>query len=456
VRKKVVRYGLAGIVVLFFLLFVSAIIMKCRSKGRLAPGIVVCGRDVSGLTIEETEKILEEIVPEFVTEVRCRILPEHQEEVRKRLLQECQAEENLIAGEQISIDLQERELVLSAIEPPVRILAEDTLLAVLAESNEVKLWEWLYKEVTGTCFRIRQAEPVLVWEEEQFGEWLSMLAEQAEQESVNATVSLKNGKIRVTESKNGIQLNREKAWADTEELMRGVTERLKTGSVERMVLRLYVEGGKTHPNLSTEQAKACNTVVGEFATSFAGAGEGRRQNIKAGAKHLHGKVILPGEEFSVAAALMPFTEENGYAAGGTYIDGQLAESIGGGVCQLSTTLYNALLQTKLEITERYPHSLPVGYVPLGQDAAIAGDYKDLKFRNTTASPVVVSCEIEKETVQIKLYGTETIKRDDVSFETVLTEETKESVTVEVYRTEKGLDGETVRERVSVNKYRVKE
>lgn len=442
--KKMVGYGLAGMAVIFVILLATGRIIQWRNKGRIAPGIMVCGRDVSGMTEEEVREVLAEILPEFLTEIRWGILPEHNVVVQADT-------ENAV-----NLSVQGMELVLRTSLPPVRILEEETLCAVLTESNKAKVWEWFYKALTGSCFCIRQAEPVVVWEEKMFGEWLAVLAKAVEQDCVDAEVSLKKGKLKVRPGKNGVLLNREKAWVDAEQLMAEVAERLKAGPIEEMVLRLLVEGKTTIPRLSTGQAKACNTIIGEFTTGFAGAGEGRRQNIKAGAKHLHGRVILPGEEFSVAAALMPFTEVNGYAAGGTYIEGQLAESMGGGVCQLSTTLYNALLHTKLEITERYPHSLPVGYVPLGQDAAIAGDYKDLKFKNTTEAPVVVSCEIEGETVHILLYGTETVKREAVSFETVLTEKTKESVTVEVYRTEAGEDGEPVRERVSVDKYRVKE
>lgn len=442
--KKMVGYGLAGMAVFAAILLATGLIIQWKNKGRIAPGITVCGRDVSGMTVEEARDVLTEVLPEFMTEIRCGILPEHNVVVQADTENE------------VNLSVQGMELVLRTSLPPVRILTEETLCAVLAESNKVKVWEWLYNALTGSCFCIRQAEPVVVWEEKMFGEWLAVLAKAVEQDCVEAKVSLKKGKLKVRPGKNGVLLNREKAWADAERLMTEVTERLKGGPVEEMVLRLFVEGKTTIPRLSTGQAKACNTIIGEFTTGFAGAGEGRRQNIKAGAKHLHGRVILPGEEFSVATALMPFTESNGYAAGGTYIGGQLAESMGGGVCQLSTTLYNALLQTKLEITERYPHSLPVGYVPLGQDAAIAGDYKDLRFKNTTDSPVVVSCEIEGETVHILLYGTEAVKREAVSFETVLTEKTKESVAVEVYRTEAGEDGEPVRERVSVDRYRVKE
>ena len=123
------------------------------------------------------------------------------------------------------------------------------------------------------------------------------------------------------------------------------------------------------------------------------------------------------------------------------------------MCQLSTTLYNALLQTKLEIVERYSHSMPVGYVPLGRDAAIAGDYKDLKFKNTTDAPVLLLCDATGTEVKVTVYGTEEAKRGKLNFESVIKEETEEKIQVEVYRAETGADGEERREKVSEDVYR---
>ncbi len=467
--KKVASYSLGGLMVLLFLITVAGGAVKGLNRGRIAPGILLCGRDVSGMTVAEVEGVLKEMMPEFVTEVRCRVLPEMRDEIEEKAEGRNRANigrqlggngtagagEKDMFGSDIRLSVQEKELCLTVTVPPVRFLTEDTLAAVTERSGEVKVWEWLYAVVTGQPFQIRQAEPELVWEEERFGEWIEVLEELTERDTVEATVGWENGCVEVSESRRGFRLEKETLWADAERVMDEVTEHLKTGPVEGMVLRLYVSGTALMPKLSAAQAQKCNTVIGAFATTYTGAGTGRAQNIKTGAEHLHAKAILPGEEFSVAEALLPFTEENGYAAGGTYIDGQLSESIGGGVCQLSTTLYNALLQTRLEITERYPHSMPVGYIPLGQDAAIAGDYKDLKFRNITNAPVLLLCEANGEEVKVTLYGCEEAKRGGVSFESVVTEETEEKVTVEVYRTETEEGRAILKERVSRDTYRVR-
>lgn len=452
--KRVVGYGLVMVLAAAVALTIAGVVVKKKNTGRIAPGVTVCGRDLSGLTMAEAEAVVRELVPNCVTELRCRFLPEMREEIED-CVQEFHSESEYKETEDVHLTVSEKEVCLTVRRPLFRIDVEASLQAVTEKNAEVKVWEWLYGAVTGRPVSVRQADAVFVWEEELFREYLAVLKEVVEREKREATVSWEKGHLVVSKSKRGFRLDTEVLQRDAERVTAEVAARLKSGPVEGLVLRFSLTGTALMPNLSTAQAEKCNTVLGVFTTAYMGAGNGRVQNIENGAEKLHAKVVLPGEAFSVATALMPFTEENGYAPGGTYIDGQLSESIGGGVCQLSTTLYNALLQTRLEIVERHPHSMPVGYVPLGQDAAIAGDYKDLKFKNTTNVPVLLLCEVTGEVVKVTVYGTEEAQRGKVTFERVIRSEDEEKVTVEVYRTETGADGEEKRERVSEDVYRVK-
>ncbi len=459
--RRIVTYSLVGIFSVAVVLTVAGFAVKRLNAGRIAPGIVLCGRDVSGMTVQEAEQVIEELVPEMTTELRCRFLPEMSEEVENRVreMNERMAredDEKTESGEaeNAHFTVSENEICFTTRSPFLRVSKEETIQAVTEKSSEVKIWEWLYGAVTRHPLRIRNVEASLVWEEARFREYAAMLCEVTERERKDATVGWERGQVEVTESRRGFRPEPETLWQEMGNVVQSATERIQAGPVEGLVLRFYMTGTVLMPRVSTAQAKKCNTVIGAFATAYTGAGNGRTQNIEAGAKKLHGAVVLPGEIFSVAAALMPFTEESGYAAGGTYIDGQLSESIGGGVCQLSTTLYNALLQTKLEIVERHPHSMPVGYVPLGQDAAIAGDYKDLKFKNTAKAPVLLLCEAVGEQVKVTVYGPEEAKRGNVTVDSMTVEETEDSVTAEVYRTETGVGGKVKKERVSRDKYRV--
>ena len=91
--------------------------------------------------------------------------------------------------------------------------------------------------------------------------------------------------------------------------------------------------------------------------------------------------------------LGPQTYANGYKDAGVYVNGKVEQGVAGGVCQVTSTLYNAVILAELEVVERYPHSMTVGYVPLGRDAAVAGDYKDLKFKNNTEYPVYLEAYV---------------------------------------------------------------
>ena len=117
---------------------------------------------------------------------------------------------------------------------------------------------------------------------------------------------------------------------------------------------------------------------------------------------------MPGDEVSVHDATAPYDEEHGYVPAGSYENGQVVDTYGGGICQVSTTLYNALLYAELEIVERYPHSMMVNYVDPSRDAAIAGDTKDLTFKNNQETPVYIEGRIDDSNqLHFTIYGKET-------------------------------------------------
>lgn len=447
VVKRVLTNSFGALVVLFFVVTLAGCAVRVKCTGRIAPGIMVCGIDLSGKNEDEALEEVEACLSEVLLEICCQFPKERKDEV------EAKGKEYSQMAENIQVMVQEAVLYLTIEEPLLRMRSEDTIEAVWKKSSEVKVWEWLYAAIAKKPFRLRQVEAGFVWEEKRFGELLSIAEKLLEREKVEATLRWDGEKCCVTESWEGYRIDKKAAWEEAEQAFTRAIERLSKGRKERIVLRLALTGTVVMPTLTTKQAKQCDTKIAEFSTQYKGAGSGRVQNLIAGAAHLNGRVILPGEEFSAAAALMPFTEENGYAAGGTYIDGQLLESIGGGVCQLSSTLYNALLYTKLEITKRSPHSMPVGYVLPGRDAAIAGNYKDLCFRNVMEAPVLLLCEAAEGCVRVTLYGAEKAVRRNATIESKVTEETEEGMTVEVYRMEMAADGGRLWERVSRDTYR---
>ena len=133
---------------------------------------------------------------------------------------------------------------------------------------------------------------------------------------------------------------------------------------------------------------------------------GEEFNVHLAADMLAGKVINPGQVFSQNGAIGPYIMEKGFQKGPTYIGSTLTTTIGGGVCKIASTLYNVTALCNLEIVERHAHSMPVPYVPYGQDATVAYGVKDFKFRNNTAAPIMIWAKGVDNILYIAFYGSQ--------------------------------------------------
>ena len=161
------------------------------------------------------------------------------------------------------------------------------------------------------------------------------------------------------------------------------------------------------PAVTEEALATINDVLGTFSTSFSTSGASRSKNLQVGASKINGRVLMPGETLSGYDCMHPFTLANGYATAAAYENGQVVDSVGGGVCQIATTLYNAVLRAELLVNQRQNHSMIVTYVKPSQDAAIAGTYKDIKFTNNYDTPIYIEGYTSGKTLTFTIYGRET-------------------------------------------------
>lgn len=214
----------------------------------------------------------------------------------------------------------------------------------------------------------------------------------------NATITREGGKFVLTDEAEGVAIDLEES----------------KNAIEKFFNKKWKQGGGTielvtkveKPTVTREQLETIQDVLGTF-TTYCGSGGGRVQNIERGAALINGSVVMPGEEYSADAAMRPYTVENGFAEAGSYENGKVVQSMGGGICQVSSTLYNAVLLSELEVTQRKEHSMLVDYVEPAMDAAIAGDYKDLKFKNNTETPIYLEASISGGYITFTIYGKET-------------------------------------------------
>ncbi len=161
-------------------------------------------------------------------------------------------------------------------------------------------------------------------------------------------------------------------------------------------------------------------LIGSFSTTFSADQEARNVNLRVASGFIDGTLLKPDEIFSANLIIGPTDSAHGYLEAPVIVNGKLEKGLGGGVCQVSTTLYNAVLFAELEIIERRNHSLPVGYIEKGRDATLAEDYLDFKFRNNTENPIYIESFIENNRVNIKIYGKETREpHRKIQFESVI-------------------------------------
>jgi vancomycin resistance protein YoaR len=145
-------------------------------------------------------------------------------------------------------------------------------------------------------------------------------------------------------------------------------------------------------------------LLGRAELSFAGGTEGRGKNIELGIDRISGTVVAPNEEFSFGKALGSVSLEDGFSEERVFLNGEVIKGVGGGLCQVSTTLFQSLIRSGLPITERHNHTYTVVLYDTGLDATYAENGPDLKFINDTGSPITIKGKVENQKAVFEIYG----------------------------------------------------
>lgn len=234
--------------------------------------------------------------------------------------------------------------------------------------------------------------------------------------AVDFGLKRQNGKFDITEGNTGIMLDVEMSIDTIYDYM------MEQWQKDNCSIELVVE--ITEPRGSIEMLSEVEDVLGTFSTAFSTSNSSRSTNVINGCKLINGTLVYPGDEFSMLDVVTPFTQANGYYPAGSYLNGRVVDSVGGGICQVSTTLYNTVLLSELDITERYNHSMIVNYVDPAADAAIAESAgKDFKFVNNTDYPIYIEgITTPEKTITFTIYGVETRPANrSVRYESVILE-----------------------------------
>ncbi|WP_024865980.1 VanW family protein [Butyrivibrio sp. FCS014] len=278
-----------------------------------------------------------------------------------------------------------------------------------------------YKELKDLERNNHTFDLVYGYDEEAIAGYVAKCADSFDQETINCKLTKTADGFQVTEGQTGYLVDQ----AQSVNIIKSyLSEGLGGGD---NIVDLSVKADP--PKGSAEELSKVRDVLGTYTTSYKSSGAARSANVANGCSLINGATIYPGEEFSVLDTITPFTEANGYFPAGSYLNGLVVESVGGGICQVSTTLYNAVLLAELEVTERHNHSMIVTYVEPSADAAIAeSGGKNFKFVNNLESPIYIEGYTTSDKhITFTVYGVETRPAGrKISFESKVLETTPAS------------------------------
>jgi len=298
------------------------------------------------------------------------------------------------------------------------------------QANDYQGW-LIEKNALGTWLEItaktnQPGTPQLSLNQEKIRDYLASLAKNIDRPASNAKLTWENNEIKfVFLAQPGQKLNIEKS-------LQTITDNILAGQKN---IQLVID--TTTPGISDQNIKelGLTSLLGKGESNFAGSDKNRQFNIKIGATKLNGWLIKPGEEFSFVSAVGEIDAVNGWAQGFVIKNNQTTPEYGGGICQVSTTLFRAAVKAGLKITERQAHAYPVKYYGApGFDATIYAPKPDLKILNNTGGHLLLQNKIEGTKLIFEIYGmtdgrevkvkgpTVLSKSPDGSIKTILTQE----------------------------------
>lgn len=234
------------------------------------------------------------------------------------------------------------------------------------------------------------------------------LSDKIQNISQSINVDMKNAKVYISSSGNisvsNATVGKELDIASTKESIYDV---IKNKNYNPIDLKVNIK----EPDVSTEDAKSVNALLAEFSTKFSTSNSNRVTNIELSAKATSDVLLMPGEEFSYNNLTGKRTKANGYKDAPVIVNGKLEEDVGGGVCQVSSTLFNSVLYSGLDVTSRRNHSLKSSYVSIGRDAMVSDGGSDFRFKNPYSHPVYIKNTVSNGVITSKIYGNVSDKKN---------------------------------------------
>jgi len=223
---------------------------------------------------------------------------------------------------------------------------------------------------------------------------------------IDATINISYNATSINNEVLGSELNSDKLKTDIINILSDLNVNPE--------ITIQTEISSITPSITYEALSTVNKRIATFSTKFIYGPSGT--NLQVATQNIDNTVIMPGETFSTDKAIGPTTLENGFVYSKTYVGGEVVEGLGGGVCQVSSTLYNTMLNAGIIPIERANHMMPVSYLPTGLDATLADDLIDLRFINEYDYPIVINASAVDGILTIEFWSNESTD-DGINYQT---------------------------------------
>ncbi|MCF0149473.1 MAG: VanW family protein [Clostridium sp.] len=252
----------------------------------------------------------------------------------------------------------------------------------------------------------REYEFEVLFNEEVLTSFVSNISSAVDVSPTNASINIAGG-ISITNDTTGLKL-------DSSNLLDTIKNQIKDMRAPN-VLEVTGNVDTVEAYIKASDLAAVNSKISSFSTRYSAGPSGT--NLQLAAKNIDNSIVMPGETFSTEKAIGPTTIENGFVEANTYVAGEVVPGVGGGVCQVASTLYNTMLRSGIIPSERLNHMMKVSYVPIGLDATLADNLIDLKFVNDFDYPIVINSYASNGSLTIEFWSNNNVK-DGITYEPV--------------------------------------
>ena len=365
-KKRNIIFGLVTIIliivlgVIFYFNSINEKVSKWEDK--IYPNVEVYGVDIGGLSKEEAKNKLNDNLQELIMD--------------KKLL--------------VTDGNKTIELNYSELKPQYKI--DEIVDNALNYGKDKNLFQ---KNSLIEGDKVTELDAQITYDENQLLAFEEKVKESFNVAPKNAEVTVNSGKVSIKDEVIGKSI-------DENELHKKLLENINGNIDEEKTIEIVLKD--TEPKIKAEDLKKITGKISEYSSSYVNTGDGRVKNMQIAAETVSGTIVMPGEEFSYNALIGDTTPDKGYEKANTYVGDEIVPDYGGGICQVSTTLYRAVMRANIRSTERMNHSMIVSYSEPGLDATVANGYIDYKFVNTYDFPIYIQGYVSGGVVNFSIYG----------------------------------------------------